>query len=257
MQIYVCIKHVPDTAANITITGNDSFDDKACKFVVNPYDEYGLEEAVQLFEKQGQGEVVVVTVGKEDAMISLRSALALGAHRGILVKTDSQFLNSSLTAQALKAAIQQDGAPDIIFAGKGSVDTEGFQTQYRLAAAMELAVVNEVVDLKISDGQAIVEKEIGGGSREVLEMKLPCVIGATKGLNEPRYPKFPDIMKAKKKPVKQTDIASLGLETSADSVELLNLEAMPERSGAKMLDGDVKAKVMELVRILKEDEKVL
>ena len=257
MQIYVCIKHVPDTAANIKITGNDSFDDAACKFVVNPYDEYGLEEAVQLVEKQGQGEVVVVTVGKEAAMASLRSALALGAHRGILIKTDSQFLSSALTAQALKAAILQDGAPDIIFTGKGSVDTEGFQTQYRLAAAMDMAVVNEIVDLKVSDGQATVEKEIGGGSREVLEMKLPCVIGATKGLNEPRYPKFPDIMKAKKKPVKQIDFASLGMESPAESVTLLNLEAMPERSGAKILDGDVKEKVTELVRILKQDEKVL
>ncbi len=257
MQIYVCVKHVPDTAANIKITGNDSFDDTTCKFVINPYDEYGLEEAVQLVEKQGQGEVVAVTVGKEAAMASIRSAMALGAHRGILVKTDSQFLSSTLTARALKAAIEQDGAPDIIFTGKGSVDTEGFQTQYRLAAAMDMAVVNEVVDLKIDNGQAIVEKEIGSGSREVLKMKLPCVIGATKGLNIPRYPKFPDIMKAKKKPVKETDIASLGLESLPDRVELLNLEAMPERSDAKMLEGDVKETVTELIRILKEDQKVL
>ncbi len=257
MQIYVCVKHVPDTAANIKITGSDSFDDSSCKFVINPYDEYGLEEAVQLVEKQGQGEIVVITVGMEAAVASLRSALALGAHRGIHVKTDSQFLGSTLTAQALKAAILQDGTPDIIFTGKGSVDTEGFQTQYRLAAAMDMAVVNEVVDLKIDNGQAIVEKEIGSGSREVLEMKLPCVIGATKGLNIPRYPKFPDIMKAKKKSIKETDIASLGLESSPDRVELLNLEAMPERSDAKMLEGDVKEKVTELVRILKEVDKVL
>jgi len=148
MQIYVCVKHVPDTAANIKITGRDSFDDTNCKFVINPYDEYGLEEAVQLIEKQGQGEIVAVTVGKEAAAATLRSALSLGAHRGIHVKTDSQFLSSSLTAQALKAAILEDGTPDIIFTGKGSVDTEGFQTQYRLAAAMDIAVVNEVVDLK-------------------------------------------------------------------------------------------------------------
>ncbi len=257
MQIYVCVKHVPDTAASIRITGNDSFDDTSCKFVVNPYDEYGLEEAVQLVEKQGKGEVVVVTVGKEAAVASLRSAMALGAHRGILIKTDSQFLSSTLTAQALKAAILQDGTPDIIFTGKSSVDAEGFQTQYRLAAAMDLAVVNEIVDLKIINGKAIVEREIGSGSREVIEMQLPCVIGATKGLNEPRYPKFPDIMKAKKKPIKQIDFASLGLESPTDSAALLNLEATPERSGAKMLNGDVQEKIVELVRILKEEEKVL
>ncbi len=198
MRIYVCIKHVPDTAANVKITGKDSFDDAACKFVINPYDEYGLEEAVQLYEQNKEGEVVAVTVGKEDAMASLRGAMAQGAHRGIHVKIDAQFLDSALTAQALKAAILQDGTPDIIFTGKGSVDAEGFQTQYRLAAALDMAIVNEVVDFKIDNGRATVQKEIGGGAREVLEMQLPCVIGATKGLNEPRYPKFPDIMKAKK-----------------------------------------------------------
>lgn len=256
MQIYVCVKHVPDTAASIKITGENSFDDKACKFVINPYDEYGLEEAVQLVEKEGKGEVVVVTIGKEAANSSIRSALAMGAHRGIHLKIDSQFLDSTMTSLALKAAIEQDGTPDIIFTGKGSVDTEGFQTQYRLAAAMNLAVVNEVVDLKISDGKAVVEKEIGGGTREVIEMGLPCVIGATKGLNEPRYPKFPDIMKAKKKEIKQIDLAELGLDTSFDKADVLKLEAVPERSGAKMLDGTTREKVVELVRILREEEKL-
>ncbi len=257
MRIYVCIKHVPDTAANVKITGKDSFDDAACKFVINPYDEYGLEEAVQLYEKTKEGEVIAVTLGKEDAMASLRGAMAQGAHRGIHVKIDAQFLDSALTSRALKAAILQDGNPDIIFTGKGSVDAEGFQTQYRLAAALDMAIVNEVVDLKIDNGRAIVQKEIGGGAREVLEMQLPCVIGATKGLNEPRYPKFPDIMKAKKKPVTQIDLASLNLESPGQTVELLNLEAMPERSGAQMLEGDVKVQVNELVRILKQEEKVL
>ena len=257
MQIYVCVKHVPDTAVSIKIAGENGFDDKACKFVINPYDEYGVEEAVRIVEKQGQGEVVVVTIGKEAAVSSLRSAMAMGAHRGIVVKTDSQFLDSTLTSLALKAAIEQDGTPDIIFTGKGAVDTEGFQTQYRLASAMNLPTVNEVVELKINDGKAVVEKEISGGTREVIEMALPCVIGATKGLNEPRYPKFPDIMKAKKKQVKQIAMDELGLDTSFDKAEVLKLEAVPERSGAKMIEGDTRQKVVELVKILKEQEKVL
>lgn len=257
MQIYVCVKHVPDTAASIKIAGENGFDDKACKFVINPYDEYGVEEAVRIVEQQGQGEVVAVTIGKEAAVSSLRSAMAMGAHRGIVVKTDSQFLDSTLTSLALKAAIEQDGTPDIIFTGKGSVDTEGFQTQYRLASAMNLPTVNEVVELKINDGKAVVEKEISGGTREVIEMALPCVIGATKGLNEPRYPKFPDIMKAKKKQVKQIAMDELGLDTSFDKAEVLKLEAVPERSGAKMIEGDTRQKVVELVKILKEQEKVL
>ena len=256
MQIYVCVKHVPDTAANITIAGETGFDDKAIKFVINPYDEYALEEAVKMVESAGNGEVVVVTVGQAAAESTIRSALAMGAHRGILVKVDSQFLDSTLTGQAIKAAIEQDGQPDIIFTGKGAVDTEGFQTPYRLAACMNLPVVNEVSRLEVSADKVIAEREIGG-AREVLEMPLPCIIGATKGLNEPRYPKFPDIMKAKKKEIKQLDIGQLGLDPAASKTEMLKLEAVPARTAAKIIEGDTRERVVELVRILKEEEKVL
>ncbi|MGD8470199.1 MAG: electron transfer flavoprotein subunit beta/FixA family protein [Desulfobacterales bacterium] len=259
MQIYVCVKHVPDTAATINIVGETGYKDTACKFIVNPYDEYAVEEAVQRVEKAGSGEVVVVTVGPAAAVSTMRAAMAMGAHRGILVKVPSQFLDSTLTSLALKAAIEQDadGAPDIIFTGRDAVDTEGFQTQYRLAAAMNLPVVNEVVKLEINNGRAIVEREVGGGTREVLEMKLPCIIGATKGLNEPRYPKFPDIMKAKKKEIKEIEFDQLGLDTAVDQTELLKLEAVPERSNAQIMQGSVREQVIELVRILEEDEKVL
>jgi electron transfer flavoprotein beta subunit len=257
MQIYACVKHVPDTAATIKVVGDTGYNDTACKFIVNPYDEYAVEEAVRLVEKKGSGEVVVVTVGPEAAVITMRGAMAMGAHRGILVKVDSQFLDSTITSLALKAAIDQDGKPDIVFAGKGAVDTEGFQTLYRLAAVMNLPVVNEVVNLEIDNGKATVEREIGGGTKETLEMELPCVIGATKGLNEPRYPKFPDIMKAKKKEINQIDLNQLGLDTALDKTELLKLEAVPERSSATIMQGSTREQVVELVRILREDEKVL
>ena len=257
MQIYVCVKHVPDTAATITVVGEAGYNDTACKFIINPYDEYAVEEAVQRVEKAGSGEVVVVTVGPEAAVSTMRAAMAMGAHRGIHVKIQSQFLDSTLTSQALKAAIEQDGTPDIIFTGRNAVDSEGFQTQYRLAAAMNLPVASEVVNLDINDDQAIVQREVGGGTRETLEMKLPCIIGATKGLNEPRYPKFPDIMKAKKKEIKEIDFDQLGLDTSVDQTELQKLEAVPERSSAQIMQGSVREQVIELVRILKEDDKVL
>lgn len=257
MQLYVCVKHVPDTAAAIKIVGENGYNDAACKFIVNPYDEYALEEAVRIWEKEKQGEVVVVCVGPAAAANTMRSALAMGAHRGILVKTEGQFLDSTITSQALKAAIEKDGQPDIVFAGKGAVDTEGFQTLYRLAAALGLPVANEVSKLTLEDGKAIAQREIGAGTREVLEMGLPCVIGATKGLNEPRYPKFPDIMKAKKKEIKEMSIADLGLDPASAKTELLKLEAVPERSGAKILDGALREQVVELVRILKEEDKVL
>ncbi|MBF0376223.1 MAG: electron transfer flavoprotein subunit beta/FixA family protein [Desulfamplus sp.] len=256
MKIFVCIKHVPDTAATIKLSSEKNFEEADCKFVVNPYDEYGLEEAVRLVEKNG-GEVVLITVGKAAAETTLRSAMAMGAARAIHIKTEEQFLDSAITCKAIKAAIEKDGMPDIIFTGKSAVDTEGFQTQYRLAAALCLPVVNEVSKLTVSGSTAVAERETGGGDREVLEISLPAVIGATKGLNEPRYPKFPDIMKAKKKPINVIPIADLGIDQYAGKSRLIKLEAVPERTGAKMIEGSVEQQVKELVRILKEDEKIL
>ncbi len=256
MKIFVCVKHVPDTAATIKLVGDNGFDDSEIKFVSNPYDDYGVEEAVSLCEKDG-GEVVIVTVGKSAAVATIRSAMAMGAHRAILVKTDGQFLDSNLTAKALKAAMEQDGLPDMIFTGKGSVDTESFQTQYRLAKLLSMPVVNEVSALSIDGSKATAERETGGGEKQVIEMSIPCVIGATKGLNEPRYPRFPDIMKAKKKEINEIELSDLGIDASDQKVVIEKLEAVPERSGANMLEGSVDAQMTELVRILKEDEKVL
>lgn len=251
MQIYVCVKHVPDTAANIKITGDAEFDESV-KFVVNPYDEYGLEEAIRIVKKNG-GEVVVVTVGKEAAVNTMRSALAMGAARGILVKTKTQFLDSSLTSLALHRAIREDGTPDLIFTGKQSVDSEGSQTHYRLAQAFDLPVATEVVALELKDGRAVIEREIGGGVKEVIEMQTPCVIGATKGLNEPRYPKLPDILKAKKKEIKLIDIADLDIDLSSGNTEVLELESVPERSEAKMLSGSPREIAAQLVTVMKEE----
>lgn len=256
MKICVCVKHVPDTAASIKLSGDKGFEESDIKFVSNPYDEYGIEEAVTLVEKQG-GEVVIVTVGKAAAVSTIRGALAMGAHRAILVKTDSQFLDSDVTAKALKAAMEKDGLPDMIFTGKGSVDTESFQTQYRLARALGMAVASDVSTLSVDGNRVVTEIEAGIGEKQVVELSLPCVIGATKGLNEPRYPKFPDIMKAKKKEIKEMDLSDLGVDPSQGRVTIEKLEAVPERSGAKMLAGSVDDQVTELVRILKDDEKVL
>ena len=256
MKICVCVKPVPDTAATIKIAGDNGFEDSDIKFVCNPYDEYGIEEAVSIVETRG-GEVVIVTVGKAEAVSTIRGAMAIGGHRAIFVKTDSKFLDSGLTAKALKAAMEQDGLPDMIFTGKGSVDTESYQTQYRLAKSLGMPIVNEVSSLTIEGDKAIAEREIGRGEKEVLEISLPGIIGATKGLNEPRYPKFPDIMKARKKEIRETDLSDLGIDASQGRVTIEKLEILPERSDAKLIEGSVDDQVTELIRILKEDEKVI
>ncbi len=255
MKIYVCVKHVPDTAANINVVGKAGFDDTV-KFVTNPYDEYAIEQAVRIKESDEQAEVVIVTVGKEAAEKMMRMALAIGVDRGILVKTGAQFLDSIRTSQALKKAIEQDGSPDLIFTGKQSIDSEGMQTPYRLAAAFDMPVATDAVAFDLSDGKATVEREIGGGTREVIEMSVPCVIGATKGLNEPRYAKLPEIMKAKKKEVKQIDLSGLELETTASGIEMIELQLVPERGQARMLEGDPSEMVVQLVERLKIEEKL-
>lgn len=256
MRIYVCVKHVPDTAARITVAGGTGFAE-TCKFIVNPYDEYGVEEAVQLVKKAGGGEVVVVTVGKEAATASMRTTLALGAQRGILIKTDSQFLDSRTTSLALKKAIERDGAPDVILTGKQSIDSEGMQTPYRLAQAFGMPVVSDVVKLTVDRRTAVVESEIEGGGREVVEVGLPCVICATRGLNEPHYPKLPEIMQAKKKEIKVVPITELGLHAQDGCTEIVKLEATPERGQAQMLEGSTREKVEQLVSLLIEKEKLL
>jgi electron transfer flavoprotein beta subunit len=254
MKIFVCVKHVPDTANNITIAGENAYDDSDVKFIINPYDEFGLEEAVSIVEDKG-GEVVVVTVGKDAATTTIRSALAMGADRAIHVKTNSQFLDSSFTAKALKAVMDEDGLPDMIFTGKGSVDTESFQTQYRLAESLGMPIVNDVSTLSLDGDKVTVSGEVGNGAKRFVQMSLPCVIGATKGLNEPRYPKVMQVMKAKKKEVKEIELSDLDVGESKIIMEKLVLA--PERSGGKMLMGSVDDQVTELVRILKDEEKVL
>jgi len=255
MQIYVCVKHVPDTAVEIKVAGKCGFDESV-SFVMNPYDEYAVEQAVQIRDKEG-GEVVVVSVGKEAAVKTVRSALAVGADRGILIKTDAQFLNSALVSQAISKVIGQDGTPDLIFTGRQSVDSEGLQTHYRLAAAFDMPAATDVAAFSMSDGKVTVERGVGGGAREVIEMTLPCVIGATKGLNEPRYASMPGIMKAKKKKLDQIDIADLGMDLTAGGMELMELQPFSEKGKAKIIEGAPKEMAEQLVQLLKDEAKTL
>lgn len=256
MQVYVCVKHVPDTAANINLIGETGFDESV-KFVINPYDEYAVEEAIRIVSRLG-GEVTIVSVGGGAAINTVRSALAMGANRGILVKTGEQFLDSATVGLALQKAIELNGCrPDLILTGRQSVDSEGMQTPYRLAGAMNIPVATDVVELTVDNGLATAESELDGGDRVVMQMSLPCVIGAAKGLNEPRYPKLPDILKAKKKPVKVMDMTDLGLTPPSSTAQILTLKRVPDRGSAKMIKGSTREAVEELVRLLREEAGVL
>jgi electron transfer flavoprotein beta subunit len=256
MRIYVCVKHVPDTAANIRPLGGSAFDETV-KFIMNPYDEYALEQALQIRDKEGGSEVIAVTVGKESAAVTLRSALAMGADRGILVKTDTYFTDSLETSRLLQKTIAIDGSPDLIFTGKQSVDTEGMQIPFRLAALFNLPVVVNVVAFSMAGGMVTVEREIEGDAREVIEMSIPCIVGAAKGLNRPRCPTLPDMMKAKKKEIKVVDGADLGIQDSPATVELLELQPVPDRGRGRILKDSPGNMADELLRLLRDEAKVL
>jgi electron transfer flavoprotein beta subunit len=255
MKIYVCVKHVPDSAANITIKGKNQIDERIT-FILNPYDENAIEEAARLKKQTGDSEVIAVTLGKQDAINTVQSALAMGADRGIFIKTVDRP-DSIATARALKAAIEQDGKPDIIFTGKESIDTEGFQTMYRLAAALDMSVVSNVVALTLKQNRVLVECQMEAGARSMMEMPLPCVIGAGKGLNKPSYPTLPAIIKARKKEVKQIDLDSLDIAKASGSMEVLALQPAIDDRRPQELKGQPEAVGKQLIRILREEAKVL
>jgi len=255
MKIYVCVKHVPDSAAKITITGNNRIDESVT-FLMNPYDEHAIEEAARLKKQVGEAEVIAVSVGKADAANTIQSALAMGADRGILVTTDSQP-DSLETARALRAAIEQDGRPDIIFTGKESIDSEGFQTMHRLAAAMDMPAASGVESFALEQGRVLAECDLEAGVREVIEMSLPCVIGCGKGLNKPSYPTLPAIIKARKKKVQQIDLQSLNLGKPAGRIEILELKPAIEAREPQEIRGNPEEIAGEIVRILQEEAKII
>lgn len=255
MKIYVCVKHVPDSAATITIRGKNQIDE-GVTFLLNPYDEHAVEEAARLKAQIGNSEVIAVTLGKEGAQNTLQSALAMGADRGIFIKTDDR-VDSIFAARALKAAIEQDGKPDIIFTGKQSIDSEGMQTMFRLAAVLHMPVAINVVAFSTDSENALVECEMEAGVKQLLEMPLPCVIGAGKDLNKPRYPTFIDIRKAKKKEIKQISLDSLQIEKPSASMEILELKPAVEQRQATELKGQPEEVVDQLIGVLRDEAKVL
>jgi electron transfer flavoprotein beta subunit len=255
MRIYVCVKHVPDTAARITILDNHRIDDRIT-FIMNPYDENAIEEAVRIKNKSADVEVVAVTLGTPAAEATLQSALAMGADRGIFIKAD-EHPDSLVTAAALKAAIESDGKPDLILTGKESIDSEGFQTMFRLAANLGLPAASNVVSLSLGQGSVVAESELEAGAREVVELSLPCVIGAGKSLNKPNYPTLPAIMKARKKEIKQIDFKDLDFDAPRGRVEILELKPAVEERRAKEITGTPDEAAGEIVRILQEEARVL
>ncbi|MEX1314595.1 MAG: electron transfer flavoprotein subunit beta/FixA family protein [Desulfotignum sp.] len=255
MQIYVCVKHVPDSAANIQVLDNRKIDDRV-PFLLNPYDEHAVTEAVILKKKVPDSDIIAVCLGKKDAENTLRSALAMGADRGVLVETD-EMCDSMTTARALHAAILRDGRADIIFTGKESIDSEGMQTQFRIGALFDFPVVTNAATLDITNDKATVTCELTGGRTRTYELSLPCVIGAGRGLNTPIYPTFPDVVKSRKKPIETVSFSELNVSAAPGSARIVSMTPLVQKRNPQKITGTPAEQAAEIIRILRLEAKVL
>lgn len=250
MKIAVCVSHVPDTATKIKIGASEkSIDSSGVTYVINPYDEYAVEEALKLKEKiGGDSEVTVLSVGGEVNKETIRKALAMGADKGILLKTDQEndsFLIASILADELK-----NSGCEMIFFGKQSVDFDNSITGQLTAEMLGYNCISVVVSLNVDGKKVVAEREIEGG-REVVEAELPIVITAQKGLNEPRYASLKGIMGAKKKVIEEKPAAP-----NQNKTEIVKLKLPSPKNPGRIIGTD-KSAVPELVRLLREEAKVI
>jgi electron transfer flavoprotein beta subunit len=250
VKIAVCIKRVPDTETRVKPAADGkSLDEAGVKFILNPYDEFAVEEALQRKEKAGAGEVVVYCVGPAAGQETIRTALAMGADRGVLLQADRIPADGLEVANALAAELKS-GAYDLVLFGKMAVDDYNHQVGPMVAQLLDLPCVTAVSHLTIEGTSGTAEREIEGGV-EVVTFPLPAVVTAEKGLNEPRYPALKGIMAAKKKPLEVKPVTF-----GAGGVEVIAMTQPAERAAGRIV-GEGAAAVPELVRLLREEAKVL
>jgi len=243
-KIMVCIKRVVDYNVRIRVKPDGSgVSLDGVKMSVNPFDEIALEEALRIKERVGNVEVVAVSIGVADTQQQLRTALAMGADRAILVQSDLAV--EPLTAAQTFLAVAKKETPDLIFLGKQAIDDDANQTGQMLAAIWDRPQATYASKVEISDGKAQVTREVDAGL-ETIEVDLPAVVTVDLRLNEPRYVKLPDIMKAKKKPLDVTSLETLGISAGQQLVVVKTEPPAQRQKGVMVKD------VAELVDVLKK-----
>lgn len=246
----VCIKQVPDTETRVRVAGDGrTLDPAGVTWIINPYDEFAIEAALQLKEKLGAGEVVVISLGGAGVQTAIRGALAMGADRAIHLKSDSASPDPLAVARALAAAIR-DLNPGLVWLGKQAVDDDAAQVGPMLAELLGLPCSTRIVKFELDGQAAKIEREIEGGLESV-ELPLPAVLTTDKGLNQPRFASLKGIMAAKKKTIEERP-ADLG----APALEVVALELPPPRAAGRIV-GEGAAAVPELVRVLREEAKAI
>lgn len=255
MNIFVILKQTFDTEEKISIQ-NGRIQEDGVEFIINPYDEYAVEEAIKLREEFG-GEVTAITVGPGRAENALRTALAMGADKAILVDDESLF-GDEYTISKVLAAVIRERSFDLILAGNMSVDNGAGQVALRLAEELGIAHVASATKLTIESAKATVVRDVEGDS-EIIEATLPLVVTAQQGLNEPRYPSLPGIMKAKKKPLERLTSDDIGVnaEDVQAKTEILDQYLPPKKEAGKVLSGELGDQVTELIQLLRQEAKVI
>lgn len=249
MKILVAVKRVVDYNVKVRVkSDNTDVDIANVKMSINPFDEIAVEEAVRLKEKGVATEVVAVSCGVTASQDALRTALAIGADRAVLVETDAVL--QPLAVAKLLAAVQQKEGAGLVMLGKQAIDDDANQTGQMLAALLGLPQATFASKIEVADGQATVTREVDGGL-ETLRLPVPAVITTDLRLNEPRYVTLPNIMKARKKPLEKLTPAELGVDP-APRLKVLKVTEPPERQGGVKV-----ASVDELVEKLKNEAKVI
>jgi len=260
VDILVLLKQVPSTESMIEIAGDGiSIKTDDLKWVINPYDELAVEEALLLRETHG-GTVTILTVGRDKAVEAVRTALAMGADKGVLITDPVLEDCDPLSTAKVLATAAKETPFDLIIAGQRAVDDDAYMVGSGVAEILGIPSITMVIEEEIAENRIKCHKTIDGGIA-VVEAPLPALITTQRGLNEPRYASLPGIMKAKKKPLESKTLADLGLDPqtfSAPKVNIVALKPPPERKGGRVVEGETaQEKARELVRILHEDAKVI
>lgn len=255
MNILVLLKQTFDTEEKITLK-DGQISEEGVEFVINPYDEYAVEEAIKIKEELG-GEVTILSVGPERTETSIRTALAMGADKAILVDDPAIFGDEYSTAKVL-ASLIKDETYDLIIAGNVAVDDGSGQVPQRISELLGIPVISTAVKIELNGNSVTVHRDVEGDT-EIVEAELPVIITAQQGLNDPRYPSLPGIMKAKKKPLEHKTSDDIGVSNTDISAktETKEIYLPPKKEAGKILTGELKDQSKELVKLLHSEAKVI
>jgi len=255
MNILVLLKQTFDTEEKI-ILKDGQISEEGVEFVINPYDEYAVEEAIKIKEGLG-GEVTILSLGPDRTESSIRTALAMGADKAILVDDPALFGDEYTTAKVLASLIKNESY-DLIIAGNVAVDDGSGQVPQRISELLSIPVISTAVKIELAGSNIIVHRDVEGDT-EILEAELPVIITAQQGLNDPRYPSLPGIMKAKKKPLEHKTASDIGVSDTDISAktETKALYLPPKKEAGRILTGELKEQSKELVQLLHSEAKVI